>query len=291
VAGGNFVPLDFPLNLEGGPSRGPLSLALNREMLHHVYTYLRGQVQGLNGQVRAINIGIVAAELRWRNTKHRNPNGRNDEILAVGSLLQLDMARILIEPEGVARMVLFYKLVGRLYRNIVFAEIPRLQVDGFRWAPSTFLVNDQRRPHTDLEKEGVDCTENGLIGTYMTFVVADGKDVLYNDTRRTTLLDQERSFDILAPGQVFLFTHIIIYPIAAPQSIKGTTFIAAAVREDVKYTRNREIAEQVDFIGTFQTVLHGGWFRDLDTPPKLERFPNGEQVVVGSFQELKVLLR
>jgi hypothetical protein len=261
-------------------------------MLHQVYKYLRGVVQALNGQVQAINIGTVASELRWRNTKHRNPNGRNDEILAVAAVLELDMAKLLDEPEGIARMVMFYKLVGRLYRNIVFAEIPRLQVDGFNWAPSTFLVNDHRRPLTNLGRHGVDCTENGLIGTYITFAVAGGEEVLYDDTKRLTLVDEERSFDILVPSKkLFWFTHIIIYPTVVPESVADTIMIAAAVKEDTEYARTQDLSIQVDFVGMFQTVLHVGWFRNWDTPVHEDRFPNGEQVVPGKFQELKVLLR
>lgn len=64
LARGDCIPLDFPVDIDGGPGRGPLSIALGKDMLHQVYKYLRGVVQALNGQVQAINIGIVAGELR-----------------------------------------------------------------------------------------------------------------------------------------------------------------------------------------------------------------------------------
>jgi hypothetical protein len=292
IAGGQSIVLDFPLDLDGGPTRGPLSIALGRDMLHHIYSYLRAEVQALNGQVNPINLGTVALELRWRDTLHRNPNGRNDEILAVGTVLGLDMQKLLNEPEGMAQMVLFYKLVGRLYRNIIFADVSRLQADGFRWAPSTFLVKDERRPATNLERQGVDCTQNGLVGSYITFAVADGEVVQYDNTRRVTVVTEQTSFDIVVPSeQLFSFTHIIIYPMTMPESIRGTIFVAAAVLEDLEYTRTHHASDRTDFVGTFQTLIYLSWLREWETPVKLDRFPNGEQLVIGSMQELKVLLR
>ncbi|KAL9619298.1 MAG: hypothetical protein Q9160_006063 [Pyrenula sp. 1 TL-2023] len=294
LAHGHTMVLNFPLSEIGEYSRGPLHISTEQILQHHVYMYLRAEVQALNGQVQAINIGTVALQLRWRDTLHRNPNGRNDEILAVGAVLGLDMERLLNEPEGVRRMVLFYRLVGRLYSNIVFSDAPRLQIDGFRWAPKTFLVNDERRSQTDLveERAGVDCTEYGLRGTYITFSVDQGVLTEYDDTHRLTIVDEQRHFDLVAPSQQnFFFTHILTYPFEMPESIRGTMFIGAAVVEDKNFAGTHQIAKDIDFVGTFQCVVHLAWFRDWETPVMLARFPNGEKLVTGSMRRSKVLLR
>ncbi|KAI9685737.1 MAG: hypothetical protein M1822_004297 [Bathelium mastoideum] len=292
VASGHSFALDFSPHLDGDPKRSPLSLQLGRDMFHQVYADLRAQVQVFCDQVRPSNIGDVALELRWRDTLHRNPKGRNDEILAIGTLLGIDMARLLDESEGEARMAVFYRLVGRLYRNIVFADIPRLQVDGFRWAPTTFLVKDTRRPATDLENEGVICIEHGLLGSYYTFAVAGGREVLYDSTRRMILVDEQSVFNLLSPSRrVFSFTHMLIYPSTPPQSSLGTIVFAAAVKADTEYARTHQISEPVDFVGVFQTILYISWVHRPATVVKAGRIPNREQLVPGRMSELKVLLR
>ena len=188
------ITLDFSVD-SGSTERRPLALTSVQAITRQVYRKLLAEVQALNGLERAINLGTVALQLRWRDTLHRNLQGRNDEILAVGTLLGLNMETLLNGPEGIQRIVLFYKLVRRLYRNIVFADVPRLQSDGFRWAPATFLVMDERRPHTDLVNQGVDCTEHGLLGAYVTFSVEDGRAIRHDGTQRITLVvnDDQRS--------------------------------------------------------------------------------------------------
>ena len=290
------IVLDFPATIDGAPRRGPLSLRLDRSWFRDVYIYLRAEVQTLNGQIRAINIGTVALQLRWRDTLHRDPQGRNDEILAVGNILGVDMKRLLDEPEGVGRMVLFYKLVGRLYRNIVFADVPRLQVDGFRWAPATFLNSDERKPHTNLEDRGVDCTEQGLLGTYVTLTVTDGNAVHYDGTRRITLVSDEISFDFVvssevAPSHNFRFTHVIIYPTEVPRSAKVPLFLAAAVLEDKDFQVTQQTTPSPDYVGVFQAVVHLCWLRERDTPVKLSSFPNGGLLVPCNVATQKLLLR
>lgn len=292
------IILDIPLDVEG-PQRGNLSLTSIQALLRHVYTFLYAEVRALNRQENVVNIGTVALQLRWRDTLHRDPQGRNDEILAVSTLLGLDMARLLNEPEGSMRMALFYKLVGRLYSNIVFMDVPRLQMDGFRWAPATFLVRDERRPHTNLEVQGVDCTEHGLLGTYVTFSVADKQVNHYDGTQRITLVHDQKSFDLVAFSQVapshnFWFTHIIIYPAELPAPSKDIRFVAAAVLEDKNFVNTQQDEQDAhfpDFVGVFQAVVHLCWLRDWDTPVDLSSFPNGELVILCDVAKQTLLLR
>ncbi|KAK3617417.1 hypothetical protein LTR22_026748 [Elasticomyces elasticus] len=192
LADGHFATLDFPLSIDAVPTASALTICMGRDNLHDIYSYLRAEVQALNGQIKPINIGHVALELRWRETLYRNAHGRNDEILAADSVLGIDMGRLLQQPPGELRMAMFYKLVGRLYRNIIFVAVPRLQLPGFRWAPSSFLTSDERRPATNLDQEGVDCTAAGLRGQYVTFATDGGIGVNYDDRTAITIEDRDR---------------------------------------------------------------------------------------------------
>jgi hypothetical protein len=123
-----YCLLDFPnteMNIVG-----PLHIPMFRDHTHDIYKYLIAQVQHLNGALEPINISHVASELRWRDTLHRDPNGKNDELIAVGVLLGLNMS-YLLKAKGHDRMIRFLLLVRGLPRNIIFSEVERLQHAGF----------------------------------------------------------------------------------------------------------------------------------------------------------------
>ncbi|KAK5700175.1 hypothetical protein LTR17_023169 [Elasticomyces elasticus] len=285
LADGHSATLDFTQSIDAGPAVNVLSIQMFRDNLHEIYSYLRAHVQALNGQIEPINIGHVALELRWRETLYRNAQGRNDEILAAGSVLGIDISRLLQQPEGELRMAMFYKLVGRLYRNIIFAEVPRLQLPGFRWAPSSFLTRDERRPGTNLD---VDCTDAGLRGQYVTFATDGGIAVNYDNRTAITIEDKDRWFDLGEPAiGDFWFTHIAIYPAEAPESVRDVIFVAAALIEETQYARPCG----VDLVATFQTVVHLGCVRERHGPMKSGRWPLGMRTVRGRMQKTQILFR
>ncbi|KAK5698312.1 hypothetical protein LTR97_007273 [Elasticomyces elasticus] len=288
LADGHSATLDFPLSIDAGLTASALSIGMGRDNLHNIYSYLRAEVQAPNGQIKPINIGHVALELRWRETLYRNAHGRNDEILAAGSVLGINMGRLLQQPQGELRMAMFYKLVGHLYRNIVFAAVPRLQLPGFRWAPSTFLTSDERRPATNLDQDGVDCTAAGLRGQYVTFATDCGIAVHYDDQTAITIEDRDRWFDLAVPAIVdFWFTHIAIYPVEAPQSIRGEIFVAVALIEETQYAR----PGGVDLVATFQTVVHLSCLRERHGPIRSDRWPLGTRTVRGRMRKTQILFR
>lgn len=72
--------------------------------------------------------------------RSRTTSKMEDEAICFSTLLGLDPAP-LFKVEGEKRMERFYGLVNKFPRVIVFNDFPRLQSDGFRWAPKSFLGN------------------------------------------------------------------------------------------------------------------------------------------------------
>lgn len=164
----------------------------------------------------------------------------------------------------------------------------------------TCLVQDNRRPSTDLEKEGVDCTGEGLVGRYTTFAVtaadadshssgggttSNKKMVKYNGLKAVSLhMGQGRFFDLKElDGKKFSFTHIIIYPTVMPESCKGAMFIAVRVKEDRPYAKRAQfVADRyVEFVTSFQTIIYLCFLREGHQPANMDCFSQGVQNVWG----------
>jgi hypothetical protein len=277
---------------------GPLHITMFRDHMHDIYKNLIAQVQNLNGAVEPINISNVASELRWRDTLHRDPNGKNDELVAVGVLLGLDMS-YLLEAKGHDRMVRFLLLVKKLPRNIIFSEAERLQHAGFKWAPTTFLVHDERILSRDLDSRSVLCTPDGLLGNYIVFEVHGSQPVKWVASKRHTVIDTQRHptvwFDITDGDKTeSSFDCIIIYPEEIPQSTRSTILIAvAALKEDPSEVLRRPHtieSEPVDLVCNYQRLFHLAVFRDFSSPPNPHLDP--EPVFIqGKFQRKTTLLR
>lgn len=138
-----YCPLRF--SLKDMDLTGPLQIGPLESTKHDIYLELRREVQNLNSAIVPINISHVVRELRWRQTSKRA-----DELLAVSIVLKLDVDKVLEAEDEEHRMAKFLILVENLPRDIIFAEVPRLALDGFRWAPSTFLTTDPRRLDGDV---------------------------------------------------------------------------------------------------------------------------------------------
>ncbi len=287
----NIPPLDMDV-------AGPLHIPMFHDHLHDIYKYLVAQVQNVNSAVTPGNISNVASELRWRDTLHRDPKGKNDELVAVGVLLGLDMS-YLLEARGVERMARFLLMVKKLPRNIIFSQVERLQFAGFRWAPTTFLVQDDRRPSRDLDNTGVVCTPDGLLGSYIVFEVDGSLPAKWVGNKRHTVIDTQlkptRWFDIIDDNRTdLLFDYIIIYPEEAPQSIRATILVAAAaLKEHPTATFHRPSiieGQTVELVCTYQRIVHLSVFRDFSSPvnPHLDPSP---VLIHGKFRRRTILLR
>ena len=85
-----------------------------------------------------------------------------DEAICLGSLLNLDIQRILSAPEA-ARMETLWSEMPNIPPDVIFWIGPKLQKKGFRWAPSTFLNGRDLQHNNKLTSAGAaNITQNGL---------------------------------------------------------------------------------------------------------------------------------
>lgn len=109
------------------------------ELLHvpHLIDLLPGLLQlrrrAMGGATR-YSINDVADSLQWRTTSRPA-----DETLAIASLLGVDPARLIDWPSQ-ERMVRLLRALRKLPREILFMPGAKLDVDGFRWAPASFMM-------------------------------------------------------------------------------------------------------------------------------------------------------
>ncbi|KAK6507949.1 hypothetical protein TWF481_006368 [Arthrobotrys musiformis] len=113
-------------------------------------------------------IGDVARALRWRATSRAS-----DETLAIASLLDKDPASLAGLPAAVRMKELLLRL-KEVPRNILFLSADKMDIDGFRWAPLSFMATHGGAKggyHLAAQsvKEGGEMsvvTEEGLDGLY-----------------------------------------------------------------------------------------------------------------------------
>lgn len=82
----------------------------------------------------SVRMRSCAKHLRSRQTTRVE-----DEPLCVSTILGLDSGRLLVHDVFEDRMMSFYDSVKEFDPRIIFNNHPRLQRDGYRWAPRSFL--------------------------------------------------------------------------------------------------------------------------------------------------------
>jgi hypothetical protein len=104
------------------------------------------------------NITDVLRASHWRSTSKKE-----DESIAIGSLCNVDTGA-LVNASPKERMKAFYLMTRILPRDIIFLALPKLQDEGFRWAPATFLTASTQ----SIARHDVDaiCSETGLTAAY-----------------------------------------------------------------------------------------------------------------------------
>ena len=86
-----------------------------------------------------------------RYLRTRQTTRLKDEPICVSTILSLDPSPLLALEKQEDRMERFYEIVGRFDPKIIFNNHPRLQTDGYRWAPESFL---QQVPDPIIMREG-----------------------------------------------------------------------------------------------------------------------------------------
>lgn len=112
-----------------------------------------------------INIGHMARALSWRSTTKVN-----DETLAIGTVLGIDVGR-LVKVDGEVRKMMFWKLVHKVPYNIIFLGGPKLSLHPFRWAPLSLMTRDGIRISSDTATQTSRCTAQGLVGNYLVLLL------------------------------------------------------------------------------------------------------------------------
>jgi hypothetical protein len=131
-----------------------------------VWRCLAANIYRLRTDRDSINIGHVYSALRWRSTSRRE-----DELLVVSTLLRAG-SKDLFDVNGKERMKRLWLRLKLVPYDIPLLDGPKLAVPGFRWAPSTFMHRSKIK--LDTENAGLKsaCTTRGLMGDYMTVVLA-----------------------------------------------------------------------------------------------------------------------
>jgi hypothetical protein len=114
---------------------------------------------GLEESVSQIFLNII------EDLAHRSVTYPSDEPICIATLLGLKLKSFHPYPT----MIDIYRSVKNIPQNILFAGAPRLKIDGFRWAPATFLEQERITFPSDLElpakltPRGLEVTKDLLI--------------------------------------------------------------------------------------------------------------------------------
>ena len=108
--------------------RSPRPLCHTESALHSLLAALP-----LTGN-EAFRLSILARALKYRTTSRQE-----DEAICLSSVLELDMTKVTQLRTSQDRMVAFYSQIKTVPRSLIFRDMPRLDVDGYRWAPPSFL--------------------------------------------------------------------------------------------------------------------------------------------------------
>jgi hypothetical protein len=102
----------------------------------------------------------------WSGLTLRTTQKPEDEVICIATLLDLDLKIILETPKS-ERINKLFLLQGNIPSNIIFGRMQRMDVDGFRWAPKSFMTKAFYRGTTNQKAL---CTETGLSLRYSGIV-------------------------------------------------------------------------------------------------------------------------
>ena len=132
-----------------------------------IFHYLLFVSQNLSTKVirRNITLEKIAFALQYRST-----SVAEDEALCIGTLLDMDVSRILNVPSS-KRMVQVWNIIderGELNQSPLFHRGSKHDIVGYRWAPVTFL---DRRYVSTADCPTAKLTENGLLFDCPAFIL------------------------------------------------------------------------------------------------------------------------
>lgn len=87
----------------------------------------------LTGSV-SFRLSTLSRALRYRTTSRQS-----DEAICLTAVLGHDVSRVVATDNAEDRMAIFYSFIDTVPAEIIFRKVSRLQIDGYRWAPLSFL--------------------------------------------------------------------------------------------------------------------------------------------------------
>lgn len=129
---GRSIDIDHTLSRQGvDPKilnyRTDLNLALS----------LQRSIPPFSGEDTLTELIYLGQSLLFRSTSKPA-----DETFCLASILGLDVGRLIAHSSAERRMQEFFSLLETIPSNILFLDAPKLHVDGYRWAPRTFLTKE-----------------------------------------------------------------------------------------------------------------------------------------------------
>ncbi|KAG0638543.1 hypothetical protein HOY80DRAFT_1047420 [Tuber brumale] len=99
-----------------------------------------------------------------RALRYRTTSRQSDEALCLTAVLGHDVSKVIATDNTEERMTIFYSFIDTVPAEIIFGKAPRLQIDGYRWAPISFL-----QQITQIAvAQGLDAARD-VHGVYVTF--------------------------------------------------------------------------------------------------------------------------
>ena len=144
--------------------RGPVGIQADWLMGPQAHTLYQSLLPILVPMQKSFRIGTISNAL-----KQRSSSDPSDETLVIASLLELDVRPFVVLNDE-ERICLLLKSVKKFPSNVIYSRQNRMDVEGYRWAPRTFLRLDSHvKTIMDVRHEAATATvtESGLKGQFL----------------------------------------------------------------------------------------------------------------------------
>ncbi|KAG0616069.1 hypothetical protein M758_5G087600 [Ceratodon purpureus] len=206
-------------------SCNPVLMSLAKEIYRRTGTKVYNRI--------GFRISDVAFNLRWRTASKES-----DETLAVSGLLNLDAYKLAATRDSEERMKDFLLRIEKLPTGIIFLSGTKLDKEGFRWAPKSFMrraVAELSGPYDAI------CTPTGLEAEYDAIIqdtVVDGEISEWYIRRTHPNSSKECIFRVTVPESRFVSTSyscntILFVSNLPPEGLGGTVGAGVLVDPDL----------------------------------------------------------
>ena len=157
---------------------------------------------------------------------NRTTTRSSDETICFATILGLDPVELLMIQESIPestcekRMIQFLRMIGRLENGLIFNNLPRIETDGYRWAPRSFLgQNGAIIPNVDSNQTDRSATlrnGGGLLATLPGLIFTPSGDL-------------GKDLDVIVARWGSKFRNIISLECCSPSASKGRLAVLSAL--------------------------------------------------------------